>query len=155
MLFRTRTTRAGRSAIIHEVIHVFAPNGNRFLAEGIAVYAHEYLEGRDAYQNFGYELHEAAMEHLDSANLSAMDDIATPRPMRTQDLDRKEAYIIAGSFIKFLIKTHGMENFRRLYAMTPMRSYSRNGGSPERWSEIYGVDLKTLENSWKEMVGSR
>ena len=54
MLFRTGTTRAGRSAIIHEVIHVFAPNGNRFLAEGFAVFAHEYLGGRNAYPAFRY-----------------------------------------------------------------------------------------------------
>ena len=84
-----------------------------------------------------------------------MDNLATPRRMRTDDLDQKEAYIAAGSFIKFLIKIHGLDKFRRLYAITPMVPRSRrNGGSPGRWREIYGVDLKTLEKAWKAMLAS-
>jgi len=155
MLFRSGTTRAGRSAITHEVVHVFAPNGNRFLAEGLAVYAHEHLKGHDAYPNFGTELHAAAQGDAASADLAALDELATPQRLRIGDLEERRAYIVAGSFIKFLIATHGMEKFRRLYAMTPMESYARDAGAPERWKTVYGKDLKALERDWKAMVAAR
>jgi len=155
MLFRSRPTTAGRTAITHEVVHVFAPNGNRFLAEGLAVFAHEYLGGRSAYPAFDYELHQAAKRHLESVDLSEMDSLALPERLRTEKIDETQAYFVAGSFIKFLISTHGMEKFRRLYAMTPMVPRSKNqAGSPERWREVYGVDLKTLEKAWKAKLGS-
>ena len=153
MLFRTRPTRAGGSAIVHEVVHVFAPNNNRFLAEGFAVYAQEHLSDRTTYPNFRHELHQFAKEFLDSTDLSAMDSRALPKRLQTDDLTGKEAYIVAGSFFEYLIKTHGMEKFRRLYAMTPMVPRSRGeGGSPGRWAEVYGSDLKTLEKGWKKFV---
>lgn len=155
MLFRSGTTRASRSAVTHEVVHVFAPNGNRFLAEGFAVYAHEHLEGRDTYPAFGTELHEAAKDYAAAVDLSALDELATPQRLRLGDLEERRAYIVAGSFIKFLIATHGMEKFRRLYAMTPMESYARDAGAPERWKAVYGKDLKALEVDWKAMVAAR
>ena len=156
MLFRTRTTRAGLSVITHEVVHVFAPNGNRFLAEGFAVYAQERFEGHKGYPTFGKELHQAAKKFLRKADLSAMDRRATPKGLRTDDLSTKSAYIAAGSFIKFLIATHGMEKIRCLYELTPMvPRVAKQSGAPDRWQDIYGVDLKTLEKSWKAMVASR
>jgi hypothetical protein len=45
MIFRTFIVRRGTSAITHEIVHLIAPNGNRFLAEGLAVYAHENFAG--------------------------------------------------------------------------------------------------------------
>jgi len=155
MLFRTRPTKAGRTAVTHEVVHVFAPNGNRFLAEGLAVYAHEHLGGRQAYPLYHHELDGAAKQYLEVADLSAMDALALPKRLQIDRLSESEAYIVAGSFFKFLIETHGMEKFRRLYAMTPMVPRSKtSGGSPGRWRDVYGVDLKTLEKAWKAKMSN-
>ncbi len=38
MEFPAWRVNAGKAAILHELAHVFFPNGNRFLAEGLAVY---------------------------------------------------------------------------------------------------------------------
>jgi len=148
MLFRTRATSSGFSAITHEVVHVFAPNANRFMAEGFAVFAHEHLGGRRAYPAFGRELHSAAKPLPDAADLSALDRRLTPRRLQSDDLDGKEAYIVAGSFMEYLVDTHGMEKYRRLYALTPMvPRVRRQGRAPRRWAEICGNDLKTLEKN--------
>lgn len=152
MLFRTGTTRDGRSAITHEVVHVFAPNANRFLAEGFAVYAHEHLGEQAAYPNFGEDLHEAAKEYADQADFQAMDGMATPRRLRTDELNGKEAYIVAGSFVRFLVENHGLEKFRRLYAMTPMIPRDRNSGDSARWEQVYGKTLDGLATDWRAKI---
>ena len=102
MIFRARNR--GNFAITHETTHVFAPNANRFLAEGLAVFAHEHLKGADAYPNFGRDLHRAARALAEKADFAALDDMATPKRLRTDDLDSDEAYIVAGSFMRFLIE---------------------------------------------------
>ena len=45
MIFGAKRVNAGEAATVHEMIHVYAPNANRFLAEGLAVYGHDLLGG--------------------------------------------------------------------------------------------------------------
>src|SRR5262245_45827735 len=45
MIFGAKRVNAGEAATVHEMIHVYAPNANRFLAEGLAVYGHNLLGG--------------------------------------------------------------------------------------------------------------
>ncbi len=149
MLFRTGTTVAGRSAITHEVIHVFAPNANRFLAEGFAVYGHERLGGQAAYPNSGRDLHNAAGESADEANLLVLDAIATPDRLDPDRTPERRAYIRAGSFVRFLIETYGMDKFGLLYALTPLDAGARNSGAADRWVGVYGLSLEALSNAWK------
>jgi hypothetical protein len=35
-----RGVRENTGALLHEIVHIYAPNNNRFLAEGLAVYLH-------------------------------------------------------------------------------------------------------------------
>src|SRR5262245_38661018 len=55
-----RRMRANDGALLHEIVHVYAPNGNRFLAEGVAVYVHQKLAGNRAFPNFGGPLDDGA-----------------------------------------------------------------------------------------------
>ena len=55
---------AGEAAITHELVHVYFPNGNRFLAEGLAVYLQATIGGNPAFPNFGRPLHEVTRELL-------------------------------------------------------------------------------------------
>ena len=146
MIFPGPTVRRRASATIHEVVHVFAPNANRFLAEGLAVYAHEHLGGPRAYPNFGQALHAAAGAHAQQADIAALDHQATPAM-----LDQK-AYLVGGSLVRFLIERHGLAKFRRLYAMTPLVPGQRNAGSPGRWQQVYGVTLDELATAWRVQV---
>jgi len=153
MLFRSDTTRMGRSAIVHELVHVYAPNANRFLAEGLAVHAHEHLGGAAAHPNFGTDIHRAAKEFAGQADIPAFDRIAVPARLELGGLREQETYIVAGSFVRFLIEAHGLDRFRRLYAMTPLVPRAKNAGDPARWREIYGRSLEALAAEWKAKIG--
>lgn len=167
---------SGNAAITHELAHVLFPNGNRFLAEGLAVYLQAAIGGNPAFPNFGRSLHEQSREllremmpgfsagnpnSLEQLQLSELDDIATPRPLTLRvgrefygEEPRGQAriYSIVGSFVQFLVETRGHEKFNALYEQTPLVPFAQNVGAPERWREVYDVSLSELENEWKAMI---
>jgi len=157
MVFPTSRVNEARAAITHEITHVIAPNQNRFLAEGLAVYAQAKLGTNPAYPNFGRQLDQAVQPYLDKVGLSALDAIATPGKLEIETIiDGRGAYLIAGSFVKFLIERHGMEKFKALYAMTPLIvSKKGHGGKPARWKKVYGQDLANLEREWRTAIGEK
>jgi hypothetical protein len=151
VVFPAPLVRRRRAATVHEIVHVYAPNANRFLAEGLAVYAHEKLGGPIAYPNFGASLHPAARPYA-QADIAALDRLATPDRLMLDRLGDKEAYVVAGSFVRFLIEQHGLDTFRRLYAVTPLATRQRNAGAPARWRDIYGHGLDQLLQRWRNSL---
>jgi hypothetical protein len=167
---------AGEAPIMHELAHVYFPNGNRFVAEALAIYLQATLGSNPAFPNFGRNLHELARELLlkmvpefarrDSASLeklrlAELDKIATPSSLRLrvglilyQDDPSGQAYIYAlvGSFAQFLIDTHGIDRFHALYNLTPLKPFERDAGSPDRWRDVYGAPLGELETGWKRNI---
>jgi len=96
MEFPSWRVASRKAAIAHELVHVFFPSGNRFLAEGLAVYLQAEIGGNPAFPNFGRPLHELARKllremipsfspgHPDSLaqlHLADLDAIATPSPL--------------------------------------------------------------------------
>jgi hypothetical protein len=154
VIFPMRTVRQGISPITHEIVHVIAPNGNRFLAEGLAVHAHDALGGQAAFPNFGDDLHTRAAALAADADLAALERIAAPAGLRLADLIPRDAYLAAGSFVRFLIQEHGMEKFRELYAITPLVERGRFAGVPERWQGVYGQSFDELVAAWRAAIGS-
>jgi hypothetical protein len=142
------------AATVHEVMHVFAPNANRFLAEGLAVYAHEQLKGPPAFPNFGADVKTMARRYADRANIGFFDTAATPTPLRvlSSRLEEREIYIVAGSFVRFLIADFGLAKFRELYEMTPLVPGIREAGGPERWERIYGLTIDELALKWRSSL---
>lgn len=153
MQFSMRAVAAGRAATVHEVVHVFAPNANRFLAEGLAVYAHAHLGGPAAYPNFGADLHALARRQAQGVDLAALDRLATPERLQLAGLDEREAYIVAGSFVRFLVEAFGLPRFRQLYALTPLQPGGRDAGAVDRWQQVFGLSLPILERRWRETIG--
>jgi hypothetical protein len=151
VMFPASLVRRGRAATVHEIVHVYAPNANRFLAEGLAVYAHERLGGPTAYPNFGVSLHTTAARHAQT-DVAALERLATPSRLELDRLADREAYLVAGSFVRFLIERHGLDTFRRLYATTPLVPGQRDPGAPARWQEIYGLDLGQLVKTWRNSL---
>ena len=149
ILFRGNTVRLGRAAITHEIVHVLAPNANRLLAEGLAVYAHILLQGEPAFPNFGKDFTAEARKLSASADIGALDGLATPTRLKLLDLDNRDAYIVAGSFVGFLIERHGLEIFRELYDLTSLVPRERNAGAPGRWRKTYGISLEGLVDEWR------
>ena len=153
VVFRMRTIRTSTSPITHEIVHVIATNGNRFLAEGLAVHAHDALAGQPAFPNFGRDLHASAGPYAGQADLVALDRIPVPARLRLGDLDVRPAYLVAGSFVRFLIETRGMPRFRDLYARSPLVPGSRNPGTTGRWIDTYGEPLAALTAEWRGTFG--
>jgi hypothetical protein len=131
-----RGVRGRSGPLLHEIAHIYAPNGNRFLAEGLAVYLHATLAGNPAFPNFGRNLKHLASRHLSELDsLRTLNGVQTPRPLSTV-MDEKAAYILAGSFVGFLIERYSLPKFRSLYDIG-------------NYAEVYGTPLETLEQEWR------
>ncbi len=165
-----------KADIAHEFTHYYFPNGNRMLAEGLAVYVQDETErlpkGNPAYPNFGMPVHEAIKchPHVASpihprADLSKLDLLVTPAALTLDsaafaDLDEKKrdqwSYVVAGSFVRFLIATHGMDKFRALYKATPFEAGRKITRATDNWNEIYSPKtLQSLEADWKAMIDAQ
>jgi hypothetical protein len=179
MQFPTWRVAARKAAIAHELVHVFLPNGNRLLAEGLAVYLQALIGGNPAFPNFGRPLHDLVRElvpkmvsafrpgdpaSLEAIRLTDLDAIATPAPLTLKVGDdvygeepRGQAHIypLAGSFTQHLVETRGLETFRRLYARTPLVPLRQDAGTPGRWTEIYGSPLSSLASEWRSTIAGR
>ena len=128
--------RAQTSGLLHEMVHVYAPSMNRFLAEGLAVYLQQKLGGNAAFPNFGKDLRQLARHNLSGvSSLERLTKVRTPRPLRTV-MQEEAAYILAGSFVGFLIENYGLQMFRNLY----------EGGNYE---SVYEKNLTVLETEWR------
>ena len=149
MIFGAKRVEAGEAATVHEMIHVYAPNANRFLAEGLAVYGHELLDGPPAYPNFGKSLDDIARRGANRELMLALERTATPNPLENAS---KEGEAIAGSFVKFVIERHGMDKFRLLYALTPLAPKQRDPGELGRWQQVYGESFEGMVDAWLIML---
>jgi hypothetical protein len=165
------------AAIMHELVHVLFPNGNRLLAEGFAIHLQDAIGGNPAFPNFSKPLHDTARNKLRGFapaasledtlarfTLRDLDAIATPSrlTLRVGDTTCGEEprgqgfiYPLVGSFVRFLLETRGMEDFRRLYALTPLVPRARNAGSTARWGSVYELTFDELEGDWKAMISDR
>lgn len=131
-----RRVRENSAALLHEIVHIYAPNNNRFLAEGLAVYLHGKLAGNPAFPNFGEDLRRLAVRRLSGVkSLETLNSVRTPQPLRAV-VDEETAYIVAGSFVGFLIERYGLASFRGLY-------------ETENYEKIYGKSLEVLQNEWR------
>ena len=123
-------------AVLHEIVHIYAPHANRFLAEGLAVYLQTKLGGNASLPNHGEALAPLARRNLPAPEVMAqLNAVPTPVPLG-RVMDDMTAYILAGSFVEFLIERHGLPRFRALY----------DSGSYEA---AYGVGFDVLEREWR------
>ena len=131
-----RGVRNNDGALLHEIVHIYAPGDNRFLAEGLAVYLHQKLGGNRAFPNFGRTLDAEARQRLSEAgSLARLNSVQTPTPLGSV-LREQSAYVLAGSFVGFLIERYGLPQFRKLYA-------------GEGYEAVYGKSLDGLEREWR------
>jgi len=75
-----RGVREHTGPLLHEIVHIYAPHENRFLAEGLAVYLHARLGGNPAFPNFGGNLGQLAIRSLSGLDsLQVLNSVRTPR----------------------------------------------------------------------------
>jgi hypothetical protein len=175
MQFPAHRVRARTAAIAHELTHVFFPNSNRFLAEGLAVYIQAQIGANCAFPNFGEPLHLLALEKLRTMSLEGgaaissdtvsivadLDRTATPSPLvftngessyREDARGQGSLYALAGSFVQFLVETRGLDRFCELYVKTPMLPSKQVAGSAKRWLDVYGAAVEDLEVEWRATI---
>ena len=130
------SARENTGALLHEVVHIDAPNTIRFLAEGLAVYLHAKLAGHPAFPNFGVDVRRLAVRGLAGVeSLDALNGVRTPQRLGTV-MEEKTAYMLAGSVVGCVIERYGLASFRRVYET----------GHDE---EGDGKSLGTLEQAWR------
>ncbi len=134
--------RDGSGALLHEITHSYAPNANRFLQEGLAVYLQDKIGGNLSFPNFGRKLHVLAASALPSVrSLEALNSVRFPQPLSTV-IEERTGYLLAGSFVQFLIEKHGLSKFRTLY----------ESGD---YSQTYQQPLQVLEKEWRSNLDRR
>jgi hypothetical protein len=92
MEFPAYRVAGGNASLAHELVHVLFPNGNRMLAEGLAVYLQGELSNIPVYPNFGVPLNDLVagflstyqnypgepVDRLWQMGLDAFEQISTP-----------------------------------------------------------------------------
>jgi hypothetical protein len=163
MKFPSYEAPLDEAAIDHELTHVFFPNGNRLLAEGLAVYVQTLINSNPAFPNYGQPLDELVrafacrlgLKSLVGTSLAVqLDKVSTPSPLlfhiglKNDELS-SDTYPVAGSFVKFVIEKHGWDLFHKLYVLTPLVPFDRDEGDEDRWQRVYNVGLAELESEWQ------
>ena len=164
MEFPSFRVAVGEANILHELAHIYFPNANRMLAEGFAVYLQQEIGENRAYPNFGEDLHLIVRRKLHTElgselkdiRMDYLDQITTPTLLALR-IGRNTVkggwpYLIAGSFVRFLVESYGIDGFRALYTRTPLVPLQRDAGSPGRWTEVYGLSVADLELQWKSLI---
>jgi hypothetical protein len=133
MEFPAHRVVAGEAGIAHEIVHVLFPNGNRLLAEGLAIYLQDKLCPHvPVYPHFGDRLESPVLEFLRthfkgsphlalwSIDLDGLERISTPDKFRLRigraapigakpgvpdppADELKIIYAVAGSLVEFLL----------------------------------------------------
>lgn len=118
----SRLNLPDRAALIHEVTHVLLGESKvdpaRFsavLTEGIAVYLQSRFGGVEdrSFPTQGGDLHHLLREASASPCLE-MDFEADAQPEEDMAA-RRTAYLAAGSFVRYLVESEGVDNFLALY----------------------------------------
>lgn len=135
--------RAIGPAIVHEITHLVAGQSRgedgrqvQFLDEGLAVFVQEKFKLADdrSFPNMGRDLHEETVRwSRQYERMAPLGD--THKPRWLDGGPRDLIYLQAGSFVRFLVETAGLQKFMLLYEG---RSYE----------QVYGRPLEALEKEW-------
>lgn len=127
----------------HQVIHVvMRPLGvtNSLLAEGIVSYLSSTLHGANVHIFLRVARRTGAIPHIE--------ELVNPTDYKR--FHPGAAYNQAGSFVGFLVEAYGIENFLKVYG------YETSDDAvvefPARFRSVYGKDLATVEEEWREFV---
>ena len=160
MQFPATRVAAGQVNMVHELIHVYLPNGNRMLAEGLASFVQDEIGSNPAFPNFGKDVDKMVRcdmkpQDLRHVSLAHLDQIRTPDLLTVGGASKNDSlagYVVASSFVRYLIETDGMDKFRKLYGRTPFEPGRRVGRTSDDWTAIYGHSIGDIEKKWKAKI---
>lgn len=171
MEFAASRAKDGSAAILHELAHVHAPNQARFLTEGFSIYLEELLGNIQAYPTFGDSMEKAAkifgdaplsavkLERFDAVSTQHDHEIGNSVGLETSIQNTPDrltyAYLISGSFVKYLVNGYGLMKFQQLYELTPLTPGVATPTDPARYQTIYGKSLAQLEVEWRNWFAAQ
>ena len=135
------------SGLTHEITHIITQgpfSGSRLLSEGVAMYAEErFSDELSPAARARIDVHHVVKTHILEPGLLVpisdlyWDDLAfsNNQPGYVATSGRQRAYFEAGSFVRFLIETQGIEKFKQAYYLRPIE-------------KVYGKSLDALEEDW-------
>ena len=131
----------------HEMTHLLLPFGHSAaLREGIAIYAQDRFGEITGFPNFGSDVHVEAALRLarPGAQLNSFRDAEAylRRPGAVNQRIRRDAYIIAGSFTRFLIEDLFEGNVPAFLTLYEDGDYQRHTGRP----------LDAIERVWRDRI---
>jgi hypothetical protein len=141
----------------HEVVHIYTALIGRpsdFFNEGIAVaFQTNPAEGDFDSRFNGSQVHEACAAYLRGGQLV----LPLARIVVTTDFraitDQLRSYYEAGSFMRFVIDTYGLDRTREFF-----RTSSRGDSLDtirDRFAAAMGVSLETAEAAWLDLVRTK
>jgi hypothetical protein len=168
MKFAALRVRQGRAAVVHELVHVYAPNQVRFLAEGLSVYLEEMIGNIEAYPTFGTSivdrLRTVNSAILDTVDLRCFDQVSVGGGLPLGNAVKLEAvlidpskrgtfaYLVAGSFVKFVLQLYGADQFRALYELTPLTPLLCKPAAVNRYETIFAKPVGQLQREWLDWL---
>jgi len=131
----------------HEIKHLILPHGHSAaLREGIAIYAQDRFGEITGFPNFGSDVHVEAALRLarPGAQLNSFKDAEAylRRPGAVNQRIRRDAYIIGGSFTRFLIEDLFEGNVPAFLTLYEDGDYQRHTGRP----------LDAIERVWRDRI---
>lgn len=134
------------------LVHVLAPSvaepadWQNFVTEGAGIYLQSKFGGHDPtpwpakyYPTMGTPLHAAAAAQVAQFGALPLAEAVRLLNDRRFTATRRLAWLEAGSFIQYLVDTHGKSSFLRWY----------RGG---RFENSYGANADTLLSEWTEFI---
>jgi hypothetical protein len=102
------------------------------------VYFQDKMGDNPAFPNLGKDLHALARPSLSEVSSLKMLNDVRKRPLSSV-MAEPTAYILAGSFVGFLIEEYGLPRFKRLY-------------ETGNYDEVYRKSFWTLEKEWRMKI---
>lgn len=139
----------------HEVVHLYSSTFGRTVAlfsEGLAVaYQINAPAGETSPKWSGTPLHDLARTFRQQGRLASLESIVDTAGFRA--IDANVAYPEAGSFVRFLIDTYGLDRIKQLYGLS--RSNDSGQRASEIFASVYGRSLADAERTWWAMLDAR
>lgn len=139
----------------HEVIHLFGSTFGDPVAlwsEGMAVAFQMNAPSGDFVAKWNdVPVHVRAKQFQQQGRLVSIGDLLETTGFRRFDSD--VTYPEAGSFVRYLIDTYGLETWKRLYGQG-----GPNAGAAEirgHFEDVYGRTLASVESDWLAMIATQ
>jgi hypothetical protein len=138
----------------HEVVHLYSSVFGRTVAlfsEGLAVaFQVNAPAGETVAKWSGTPVHTLARTFRQQGRLASLMSIASTNSFRA--VDSSVSYPEAGSFVRFLLDTYGLDAIKRLYGAT--RTSDSADQVAAAFATVYGVSLTEAERAWWAMLDS-